>query len=741
MSVLLTAFVPAKLNQPLEQALEHHRSGRLDQAELLYRRILDEVPDHSDALHLLGVVAHQRGRHRRAIELIGKAVSLDPRQAAYHGNLSEACRAAGDLPQAEVQARLALNLQPGHAAFCNSLGLALQAQGRHGEALPQFQEAVRREPGFALAHNNLGITLREIGRLAEALDAFRAAVRLDPASALAQSNLGQMLLEHNQVDEALAHCQEAVRLQPEHPEALNNLGNVLRRLGRLEEAKSCYDRVLQLQPGQAMAQNNLGQALQEEGQLDEALACYQQALSLEPRSARFHCNLASLLRERERDDEALEHCRLAFQLDPAYAEGHHLLGSLLREQGDLAGAEAAFREALRLRPESAESRVSLGHLLEERGSLEQALATFREALRHDPRNAAAYGGLATALRGRMPDDELAAAERLLQTPIPPGARAGLQSALAQALDGRGRYAEAAEMLRLANARRAEQMERRGRAYDPAEHTRFVDMLIAQFSPEYFRRVHGWGLDTELPVFVIGLPRSATTLTEQILASHPQVFGAGELRYMHESFDSFPGLLKSNLPAVESPALYEAAVIHHIAAQHLERLRRLHPDATRVVDKLPDNYLYAGLIATLFPKARIVHCRRDVRDTALSCWMTNFKQITWACDLRHIAGRIREYQRLMEHWRRVLPVPMLEVDYEETVADLQGVARRLVRDCGLEWDPACLSFHENTRPVRTASVTQVRQPIYTRSVQRWRHYADALAPLLQELGHCQRTTGP
>ena len=170
----------------------------------------------------------------------------------------------------------------------------------------------------------------------------------------------------------------------------------------------------------------------------------------------------------------------------------------------------------------------------------------------------------------------------------------------------------------------------------------------------------------------------------------------------------------------------------LAESHLERLCELHAQAPRVADKMPDNYLYLGLLAALFPKAKFIHCRRDLRDVAVSCWMTNFRQIRWANDPEHIASRFRAYQRLMEHWRRVLPVPVLEVDYEETVADLEGVARRLVAWCGLEWEPACLTFHEGRRPVRTASVTQVRQPIYTHAVARWKHYEHALAPLLAEL---------
>jgi len=256
--------------------------------------------------------------------------------------------------------------------------------------------------------------------------------------------------------------------------------------------------------------------------------------------------------------------------------------------------------------------------------------------------------------------------------------------------------------------------------------------MATCTPAFFERVRGFGLETERPIFIVGLPRSGTTLTEQILASHSQVFGAGELRLAHEAFESLPAVMNSDAPAVECLGRLDRETARRLAERHLEQLRARDEKALRVADKMPDNYLCLGFLATLFPRAKFIHCLRDLRDIAVSCWMTNFRQIRWSCDPEHIASRFREYRRLMEHWRQVLPVPVLEVDYEETVADLEGVARRLVAWCGLEWEPACLAFYEGHRPVRTASVTQVRQPIYKHAVARWKHYEQALAPLLTQL---------
>jgi hypothetical protein len=406
---------------------------------------------------------------------------------------------------------------------------------------------------------------------------------------------------------------------------------------------------------------------------------------------------------------------------------------VLHELGQYQEALACYREVLRLTKDYATGHCNMGNLLEELGSFDEALACFREALRCDPQHAGAYSLLATMLRSRLPDEDLQAMQQLLARPhLLPGQRLALHFGIAQVLDARGDYTAAAEHLARGNGLCVELWKKQGKAYDPQVHSQFIDGLLAQFTPEFFARVRGFGLDTEVPIFIVGLPRSGTTLTEQILASHSQVHGAGELNYLRTTFEVLPAVLNVRRPPLDClPALDEPAT-RRLANGHLARLRLLNEQALRIVDKMPDNYLYLGLIAALFPRARIIHCRRDLRDVAVSCWMTNFRQLHWAADQDHIAARFRDYRRLMDHWRGVLPVQVFEVEYEETVADLEGVARRLLAWCGLEWEPACLDFHQTTRPIRTASVTQVRQPIYKRSVARWKHYEPALAPLFDRL---------
>jgi tetratricopeptide (TPR) repeat protein len=714
------------MTDQLHLAVDQHQRGCLDEASRLYRDVLTAHPDHADALHLLGVVALQQGDPAAAVEWIGRAIAVNPAAADYHANLAEAHRALGQLDQAIACCRTALRLAPDYPEAANNLGLALLGQGQLEAAREQFRAAVRLHPGFALAWSNLGTVVRLLGDPAGALEHFRRAVQLDPALADAHSNLGQLLLEQRQPHEALDHCREAVRLCPSSASAQGNLGNVLRELGRLDEARECYAEGLCLDPSQAMLYNNMGQALQEECRLDDARAWYQRALEMAPSQARFHGNLASLLAEQESYEEANAHYQIALRLDPNYAEAHNGLGWVWHEQRRYDEAQERYRTALHLKPDFSAGHCNLGTLLEELGDFAAAQDCFREALRHDPRNAGAWCQLATLLRGKLPED-LAVMRRLLADPATSaGKRAALHFGLAQVLDARKEYDEAGEHLRQGNGLALAERRKRGQGYDPVRHTDFVEEIIATFTPAFFERGSGFGMDTERPVFIVGLPRSGTTLTEQVLARHSQVFGAGELTLARESFEM---LAAGAAGPAEAVARLDGATVRRLAARHLERLRGLNRPALRVVDKMPDNYQHLGLLATLFPRVKFIHCRRDLRDVAVSCWMTNFREIRWANDPEHITTRFRAYQRLMSHWRGVLPVPMLEVDYEETVADLEGVARRLVAFCGLEWEPACLAFHESKSPVRTASVSQVRQPIYTRSVARWKHYERSLGPLL------------
>lgn len=721
------------MEDTLQTAIQLHQRGQLQDAGRMYQALLARNPNHPDALHLLGVVAHQLGQHQPAAELISRAILLRPAVAAYHANLAEVWRALGQLDKAVECCRAALRLQPEYPEAVNNFGLALLQSGKTAEAIEHFRLALDLRPNFAMAHNNLANALRTQGDETTAIEQFRQAVQCDPKLAEAHSNLGQLLCERQQLAEAMTHCEQAVRLRPNFAEAHSNLGNVLREKGRLDEARRHYTEALRLSPGIGMIYNNMAQLLQEEGHFDQALAWYQQALTRDTKTPRIYCNLASALSEKERHDEAVTYYEAALRVDPRCAEAHNGLGFVRHEQGRDAEAKTHYQMAIQCKPDFAPAHCNLGSLLEELNELQEAEKSFRTALRYDPNHAGALAQLATLLRSRLQDEDLAELRRVLAEPEQlDGKRAVLHFGLAQALDARKEYAEAADHLRQANALALAAWSKRSESYDPVKHTEFVSGMLATCTPEFFERVRGLGLDSERPVFIVGLPRSGTTLVEQVLASHSQVFGAGELRLAREDFEMLPAVTKGGDNEMVCLARLDRDAIQALSQRHLERLHALNGSAARVVDKMPDNYMYLGLLAALFPKAKFIHCRRDLRDIAVSCWMTNFRQIRWANDPAHIASRFHEYRRLVEHWRTTLPVPVLEIAYEDTVADFENVARRLIAWCGLEWEPACLAFHETERPVRTASVTQVRQPLYTRSVARWKHYEPALSDLFAQL---------
>jgi tetratricopeptide (TPR) repeat protein len=717
-------------------ALFHNNLGeayrawhKIPEAVACYRRALELKPDYAEAHGNLGVALKEEGKPEEAAASHRRALELAPDCAEAHYNLGNVLKGLGEPEEAASCYRRALEVNPRFAQAQNNLGIVLRDAGKLDEAVACYRRLLEMAPDFAAAHNNLGVALKEQGKLDESIACYRRALELKPDYAEAHRNLGVAFIEQGMPDEAVACCRRALELTPELAEAHNNLGVALKELGKLDEAVACCQRALELKPDYAEAHNHKGAALKELGKLDEAAACFRRALELTPDKAEFHNNLGAVLIDQGNVDEAIACLRRALELKPDYAEAHGNLGNALRDHGQPHEAAACYARALELKPGYAATHCGLGMALEQIGDLQAAEDCFRAALKHDASYPYAHHKLAIILGGRLPDEDLAAQRRLLeQIELNDGQRSLLRFGIARVLDARGEYTEAAEHLDRAHSLELREAERLGQAYDPEAYERLVARMLAVCGPAFFERVRGFGLESEVPVFVVGLPRSGTTLVEQILACHSGVFGAGELKL---TGDSMAALGSQDMDAFAGLARLDSETARRIAARHLEKLTALDPTALRIVDKMPHNYLYLGLLACLFPRAKFIHCRRDLRDVAVSCWMTHFQEVRWSNDRRHIASRFHEYRRIMEHWRKVLPAPLLEVDYEETVADLEGVARRLTAWCGLEWEPGCLEFHRGRRVVRTASAVQVRRPVYGSSVGRWKHYAEALAALFEQ----------
>jgi tetratricopeptide (TPR) repeat protein len=684
------------------EGLRLHTAGDLFGAIRLYEAALEQDPADADACCLLGLIHQQQGRPAVAVEWIGRAMSSRPDVPAYHATYA----------------------------------LALQSLGRVPEAAEALATALELNPEDAAAHVNRGVIVRALGDRDAAVAHFRRAVELAPHLAPAQTNLGGLLLELGRAGEALPHCRAAVALDPRLVEAHLHLGDVLLSLGRPEEAAHSYLDAYQRDSGRAQAAAGLGLAASRRGLWVIALDWFRCAVQLEPGSVdylRYKAEAAGML---GLYPEVQSSCERILAIDPDQAVAHNALAWILQDSGHYDEAGEHYRAAIRLQPEFATAHHNLGVYHEELGDLAEAEARYRSTLQHDPGHATALARLTALLREATPGPDLDALQHRLTDPgLAVRDRANLLFSLAMVHDGRGLYADAASCLVEANAFALEELARQGLGYDPANHRRFIDGLIGTFTPGLFERLIDAGVETSRPVFIVGLPRSGTTLIEQILASHPAVHGAGEVALARRSFEALAESSPVGADPLKALRHIEAPILREQARCHEARLLDLDGgQAIRVIDKMPENYLYLGLIALLFPRAAVIDCRRDLRDVALSCWSTNFKDVRWANHEDHIAARFEDYRRLMDHWGAVLPASFAfhDVAYEEAVEDLEGTARRLLAVIDLEWDPACVTFHQTRRPVKSASQIQVRRPVYRGSVGRWKLYRSELTTLFAKV---------
>jgi Tfp pilus assembly protein PilF len=531
---------------------------------------------------------------------------------------------------------------------------------------------------------------------------YRQILRAEPANVRALYLLGAACQLLGKTSEALARYQEVLRLEPRHPQVHYNLGLILLQQGKFAEAAEHARQALAHQPNYADAYNILGQVAHEQANRTEARAAFEKAVQLEPRNADAHNNLGNVFRHESRFAEAAACFRQALQLRPNFIEAHNNLGAALVELGQPKEALPHYLEAIRLKPDYGQAYYNLNSLVRRRlyeftpGDIERMKATLAA--------------------GKLSADDTSL----------------LAFTLAEWLDQQNVVDEAFHYYRIGNDWRRRYFAQRGGVFSPNSHRRYIQRLIDTFDRAYFERVQGMGLDTEVPVFVLGVPRSGTSLVEQILATHPQVFGSGELMDIPQLTEKLPSMLKTSATFPECMASIDRDTIRTAAEQYLQGQIGRGGVALRITDKMPENYFYLGVIRTLFPKARIIHCRRDALDVCVSCYLQNFVSVRFATDMEDIAVYYRQYERLMAHWNTVLPEALYEVPYEELVRHQEAVSRELVEFLGLPWDERCLAFHDNPRKVQTASKDQVRRPMYRSSVGRWKRYADHLQPLIDRL---------
>ncbi len=663
----------------LRKARRHAKRGESDLAAQNYKSVLEKYPQNERAIE--GLKALQRPTAVKAV------TNAAPSQAQIDGLI--ALFNQGELQEALIQGEALAKQFPDVPFTPNLLGAVYVGLGRLEQAVASYTRALQIKPDLVEAHNNLGAALNNLGKSDQAISSINKALQIKPDFAEAHYNLGAALNNLDKPEEAVASYEKALRLKPDYTDAHYNLGNALNRLGEPEEAVSSLRKALQIKPDFAEAHNNLGAVLYKLGKPGQAVSSLRKALQINPNYAEAHYNLGNALNDLEKAEEAVSSLAKALQIKPDYAEAHNNLGNTLSDLGKRDEAISSLAKALQIKPDYAEAHRNL--------------STVKKYQDGDPQT---HQMLQLVERRSLSDED----------------RMHLSFALGKAHGDIGNHDKAFSYLLDGNRLRKAELK-----YDISTARTLFTKIKATFSEALPALDVGKEYEStkgRQPIFILGMPRSGTTLVEQILASHSQVYGAGELRLLGQSVNT----IKWNSTQLSSGQL------ESIRMSYLSGLTEIEASEPYITDKMPLNFQWIGFIFAATPGAKIVHVKRDARAT---CW-SNFKHYFshrgngFANDLQDVAEYYNMYIDLMAFWHQKFPGRIYDLNYEALTEHQEEETRKLLDCVGLDWEDQCLEFHETKRAVRTASATQVRQKMYQGSSEEWRKYEKHLAPMVELL---------
>ena len=531
--------------------------------------------------------------------------------------------------------------------------------------------------------------------------------------------------------EALQHLGDVCSSNPQDSESLYLLGGVYLQLRDFAQAELCFRRLVALHPDNSLAHYSLGMTVGAIGKVEEALRCMQQTLRLDPENIDARVKLGAIHQLLGQHYEAVNQYQQVLRRAPRHREAQIRLGDVHLNLGNLDKAKAFYRKALAAQPNDEDAAAGLAAVSLRQAQYEEAYRTIRPILERGTNNvsiAVIYADVCQQL-GRCEDAIGLLAELLGSSTLPADGQIKVLFALGKVNDRMGHYEQAFRYYRQGN-------ELAPFDFDPWEERKSLERFLDFWSPEYLARAPRSRKQNKRkrPVLIVGMPRSGTSLVEQILDSHPAVHGAGELQDIYDLTRSLPQKLGDKRGYPFCLHNVNQATIDSLSKAYVKKLESLSDAGAAVVtDKMPSNFRHLGLIQLLLPKAKVIHCTRNPLDTCLSCYFQDFSGAhPYSYDLENLGQYYRLYERLMRHWRDVLDLKIMDVSYEELTSDPETVSRQLVEFCGLKWDDRCLEFYKTSRAVATSSYDQVSQPIYKGSVERWRHYEQYLEPLRKAL---------
>lgn len=639
---------------------------------------------------------------------------------------------SGNIDEAEHLAETLCSQRPDMAEIWYIRAGLHAGRGHVADVIGCCKRVISLDPGHTGAHHNLAIAFCQTGQLREAEGSYRECLSVDPGNQPALLGIGKLLASGGRHAEALSYFTKAVEGNPSNAEALYRQGVTLQSLGDLGGAKNAYRQAVKVRPDYFEALNNLGHILGEQGEYEESLRLFKTLALMKPDSAEVRNNLGVVYESMGKLVEAEAAYRKTLELEPSFLETRNHLGFLLAGEGRTAEALECFQEVRELEPGNETALAGQTGVLEKMGRIDDAYSAIEPAIQAgsvSPDVVLAYCKI--MLRKGDPQTAIPVAEKVLANgQLPPKGIADMNFALGDLYDKVGDYAAAFPHFEAANTASP-------CTYKHESHVQYIDRIIQSTTAETISSTENDAGSSGQLIFILGMPRSGTSLVEQILSSHPDVFGAGELNFMGDIASSSP--LPGN-PGIHYPDFMgklERSDISAMARRYLESMAAVTDGSPAVTDKMPHNYLYMGLITLLFPAAKIIHISRSPLDNCLSLYFHSFNAMhSYSTDLRLLGEYYKEYLRLMSHWRALPGLRFLDIRYEDIVDNLEKCTRELLDYCALDWSEECLDFHNSGRFVKTPSYDQVRRPIYTSSVGRWRHYRDFIAPLEAALGREQ-----
>ena len=686
----------ANIEELTQQADAMLDANQIANAQKIYTRITDLDPTHADAWFMLGVIHGDTGKINEGIQCLEHSINLDSKAPDSYFNLGNLLFRQGDIDNA-----------------IKNLKLAIEIDNNYPEAFMLL--------GNLCAHACL---------YTEAVQYFQSTIDLWPDSIEAKLNLANALRASGQIDAAVTHLESLSQQHPHHPETLATLGDCLQQLRRSTEAESYYRQLSTLTPSDIRGFNGIAESCLSQGKLKDAEAACRATLNLQTDNFQAHANLGTILQAKGNLETAREHLEKATELKPDNSAAHYKLAGLLLAIGQPDNAELHCQKSIDLNPDFEEAKSALAAIYEHQGKYDLAWKVISMLVDNGSSNPHVLATYAT-LAHRY--EQLPKAVILVSSLLESKARMSTTT-LTQMHHLLGDLYDKSKDYDNAFIQHHKSNQLKENSFNIEHHKERVRNLINTYNKDFLSTKNTALNNSKVPVFIVGMPRSGTSLVEQILDSHPDIFGAGELPDIMQISTNISKHVGANQRYPECLQDVSSETLSGIANNYLNKLSHLNPTASRITDKMPHNFLHLGLIQLLFPSARIIHVRRNPLDTCVSIYFNEFSaEHAYAYNLKYAAEYYKQYELLMQHWDNVINLPMLKINYEDLILNQEDWSRKLIAFIGLEWDDKCLDFFNNNRNVATPSYDQVRQPMYNSSIERWRKYDKHLSTLKSEFG--------